>query len=474
MTFRVYNTLTKNKEDFIPREAGRVRMYNCGPTVYNRQHIGNFRSFLFADVLRRWLEYLGLEVQQVMNITDVGHLTDDADMEGEDKIEAQARREKVDPQAIADGYAQNFFEDICQLGVRPPLDYPRASRHIPEMLEIIEGLIEKGHAYEVEGNVYFDVQTFPQYGRLSGNKVEDLEAGKRVEVREDKRHPADFALWKSDPKHLMKWESRFGPDGFPGWHIECSAMARKLLGDELDIHTGGEDNVFPHHECEIAQSECFAGVPFARYWMHAKFLQVDGGKMSKSLGNVYTIDDIKEKGFQPRALRYSLIRGHYRQPLNFTWDILEESRSALEKLDDLVHRLRLATEGKGVAEDVGGGVGEFDAARKSFEDGLNDDLNMPQALASLFELRSVVLEGKLGVDTAKRVLEWVERANGVLGVMKMEEDALDARVQELIVARAKARETKDWGASDRIRDELNELGVVLQDTDEGTIWRLKE
>ena len=474
MTFRVFNTLSKQKEVFTPREAGKVRMYNCGPTVYNRQHIGNFRSFLFADVLRRWLEYLGLEVMQVMNITDVGHLTDDADVEGEDKIEAQARRERLDPQKIADGYAKQFLEDVAALGVRAPFAYPRATDHIPEMLEIIEGLISKGHAYEADGNVYFDVTTFPEYGRLSGNKVEDLEAGARVEVRSDKRHPADFALWKSDPKHLMRWESRYGPDGFPGWHIECSAMARKLLGDELDIHTGGEDNVFPHHECEIAQSESFTGKPFARYWMHAKFLQVDGGKMAKSLGNVYTLDDVAERGFQPRALRYALIRGHYRQPLNFTWDILEESRAAVEKLDDLAHRLRLASEGTGAADAPAAGAERLATALQSFEAGLSDDLNMPQALAALFELRSVVLEGQLGTDVARDALAFLGRANGVLGVIKLEEDTLDTRVEALLEARVQARTAEDWAASDRIRDELDALGVVVQDTPEGTIWRKKD
>jgi len=473
MSFRVFNSLTRRKEIFTPREPGRVRMYNCGPTVYNRQHIGNFRSFLFADLLRRWLEYLGLEVSQVMNITDVGHLTDDADMDGEDKIEAQARREKIDPQKIADGYAELFLADVRELGVLAPMAYPRATDHIPEMLEIINGLIEKGHAYEKAGNVYFDVTTFPRYGRLSGNKVEDLEAGKRVEVRKDKRHPADFALWKADPKHLMKWKSRYGPDGFPGWHIECSAMARKLLGDELDIHTGGEDNVFPHHECEIAQSECFTGVTFARFWMHAKFLTVGGGKMSKSLGNIYTLDDIKARGYQPRALRYALMRGHYRQPLNFTWEILEESRAALEKLDDLAHRLRLSCAGTGAAADADGGGAAVDSAQKSFEDGLNDDLNMPQALASLFELRSTALEGSLGTAAAQRAMAFLKRANSVVGVIKLEEDTLDARVHELIAARVHARETQDWAASDRIRDELNELDVVVQDTPDGTIWRKK-
>ncbi len=337
MALQVYNTLTRQKEEFRTLEPGVVRMYNCGPTVYGRAHIGNLRSFLFADTLRRWLEYRGFRVEQVMNITDVGHILADADA-GEDKIEAQARKENRDPWAISRAWTELFFQDLAALGFRKARQNPRASEHIPEMLEIIEGLIAKGYAYQTGGDVYFEVAKFPRYGRLSGNKVEELDAGNRIEVREEKRHPADFALWKSDPKHLMKWPSRFGPDGFPGWHIECSAMSRKHLGDQLDIHTGGEDNIFPHHECEIAQTEAFTGRPFASYWMHAKFLQVDGGKMSKSLGNVWSLDDIRARGFQPRQLRFCLIRGHYRAPLNFTWDILKESAAALENLDDLVVR----------------------------------------------------------------------------------------------------------------------------------------
>jgi cysteinyl-tRNA synthetase len=279
MTLTFHNTLTKRREPFQPIEPGIVRMYNCGPTVYGRAHIGNFRSYLFADVLRRWLEYRGFEVRQVMNITDVGHLTDDAD-DGEDKLEVQARKEGRDPWQISREYTRLFLDDVARLGLRPAKVYPRASEHIPEMLAIVEGLVAKGFAYAVDGDVYFEVGKFPAYGRLSGNKVEALDAGARIEVREEKRHPADFALWKSDPHHVMKWESRFGPDGFPGWHIECSAMAMKHLGERIDIHTGGEDNIFPHHECEIAQSEAYTGQPFATTWMHAKFLQVDGGKMS--------------------------------------------------------------------------------------------------------------------------------------------------------------------------------------------------
>jgi len=472
MTFQVFDTLTREKRPFVPREPGRVRMYNCGPTVYGRVHVGNLRTFLFADTLRRWLELSGYRVEQVMNITDVGHLQDDAD-EGEDKIEALARREKRDPWEISRAFTELFLRDIRELGCLEPAARPRASEHVPEMLEIIEGLIAKGYAYQVGGDVYFEVARFPRYGKLSGNRVEDLDAGARIDVREEKRHPADFALWKSDAKHLMKWQSRFGPDGFPGWHIECSAMARKLLGDELDIHTGGEDNVFPHHECEIAQSEAFTGKPFARYWLHAKFLQVDGGKMSKRLGNVYNLDDVKQRGFGARVLRFALIRGHYGGPLNFTWGILEEARSALEKLDDLVARVRDAAEGRRAAGDAKAGAAALATARARFDQGMDDDLNVPQALAALFELRSALLEG-VGVETARAALAFLERAHAALGVLELEPATLDVRVQALLDARAAARAAKDWAAADRIRAEIAALGVVLEDTPAGVVWRKRE
>ncbi|MHC4380903.1 MAG: cysteine--tRNA ligase, partial [Planctomycetota bacterium] len=271
MDLRLYNTYTRDKQLFEPIEEGKVRMYHCGPTVYQRPHIGNYRAFLFADLLRRVFEVAGYEVQQVMNLTDVGHLLDDAD-EGEDKLEAQARKDKLDPWQVVEQVSRQFFADLDDLGVQPAHAYPRATDHIEEMVEMIEVLIDKGHAYRVGDNVYFEVASFPAYGRLSGNRIEDLEAGARLEVNMEKRHPADFALWKSDAKHIMKWETEFGADGFPGWHIECSAMARKYLGDHFDIHTGGEDNVFPHHECEIAQSVCALDGPFVNLWMHTKFL----------------------------------------------------------------------------------------------------------------------------------------------------------------------------------------------------------
>jgi cysteinyl-tRNA synthetase len=473
MTFVVHNTLTKRKEPFRTLEPGRVRMYNCGPTVYGRAHIGNFRSYLFADVLRRWLEYRGFEVHQVMNITDVGHLTDDAD-DGEDKLEVQAKKEGRDPWQISRTYAAMFLDDVRELGLRPALCYPKASEHIPEMLTLVEGLLGKGFAYQVDGDVYFEVSKFPSYGRLSGNKVEDLDAGARIEVREEKRHPADFALWKSDPHHVMKWSSRFGPDGFPGWHLECSAMAMKHLGEQIDIHTGGEDNIFPHHECEIAQSEAFTGRTFSTYWMHAKFLQVDGGKMSKSLGNVYNLDDVKSRGFAPRALRLCLIRGHYRQPLNFTWEILKESAAQLESLDDLAVRLRRAARGQGAAPSADDGLEEVSDAKDAFEAALDDDLNMPAAVGALFKLRSHALEEKLGASAAAQALRFLERANGVLGVIRTEEETLDAEVEKLIDARQAARKAKDFRESDRIRDLLLARGIVLEDTPKGVVWRRKE
>ena len=471
MSLQLYNTLTRRKEPFRSLEAGVVRMYNCGPTVYSRPHVGNYRAFLFADVLRRWLEARGFEVRQVMNITDVGHLTDDVAGEGEDKIEAQARREKLDPWQIARGYEAQFFADLEALGVRKAQCYPRASEHVPEMLEMIDGLLAKGFAYQVGGNVYFEVGRFAEYGKLSGNRGEELEAGARIAVNDEKRHPHDFALWKSDPRHLMKWPTRFGPDGFPGWHIECSAMAKKHLGEEIDIHTGGEDNIFPHHECEIAQTESLTGRPFATFWMHSKFLQVDGGKMSKSLGNVWNLDDVRARGFEPRVLRFALIRAHYRQPLNFTWDALKDAQSALASLDDLVVRLRSAVRGVGAAAEAGAGGELVGAARATFEQGLDDDLNVSRALPGLFNLRAQVLEGRLGAEAARGALEFVKLADSVLGVIRVEDQLLDADVEQLIAERQAARKARDFARADAIRDELAAQGIALEDTPQGVVWK---
>ena len=471
MTLKVYNTLTRAKETFKPLQEGEVRMYNCGPTVYNIQHIGNFRAFLFADLLRRWLEASGYAVRQVMNITDVGHLTDDEHDEGEDKIEAMARRSGKDPWVISRQYTDKFLEDMGQLGVREPEARPRATDYVEPMAKMVEELIEKDFAYQVGGNVYFDVTRFENYGKLSGNRQEDLEAGARIAINDEKRNPADFALWKSDPAHLMKWETSFGPDGFPGWHAECTVMAIELLGESIDIHTGGEDNIFPHHECEIAQSEAWTGKPFATYWMHTKFLQVDGGKMSKSLGNVYTLDDVLGRGFTARQLRFALLRGHYRQPLNFTWDTMVAARSALEGLDDTVQRLRELAEGKGGDLAPEDGSELVAQARATFTQGLDDDLNVPRALPGLFALRPAVLEHRLGSRAAAEALDFLCLANEVLGVLDMDECFIDEQVEELIEARQQARAAQDFAEADRIRGELEACGIVLEDGPEGVRWR---
>lgn len=493
MSLRFYDTLTRAKRDFVSLQPGRVRMYNCGPTVYGRPHIGNLRAFLFADLLRRWLEERGYAVQQVMNITDVGHLVADAE-EGEDKLQAQARREKLDPWAIAKRYSDEFFEDLKALGVRPAQLYPRASEHIPEMLALIETLLAQGYAYQVGSDVYFDVSKFPRYGRLSGNRVEALEAGARIEVRSEKRHPADFALWKSDAQHLMKWTSRFGEHGFPGWHIECSAMAFKHLGQELDIHTGGEDNIFPHHECEIAQSEAVSGRPFARFWMHSKFLTVDGGKMSKSLGNVYSLPDVLARGYSVQALRFVLLRGHYRQPLDFTWATLDEAKSALAGLEELGAAMRARLNQSGSAGVAPGpaangsqsansesnsasngddpGLSRVARARAEFEAALDDDLAVPEALGALFSLRSEVIHAPLSGAAAQGVLDFLALVDRVLGILRPASEP-DAAIDALVSARQAARAAKNWPEADRLRKELDALGIVLQDSPQGVIWHRK-
>jgi len=462
-----YDTLTRRKVEFRPLRAGEARMYHCGPTVYQRPHIGNYRAFLFADLLRRVLERWGQRVAQVMNLTDVGHLLGD-DGEGEDRMEQQARKEGTDPWQIVERVSAQFFADLKALGVRPAHHYPRATAHVPEMLQMIRVLIAKGHAYRVGENVYFDVSTFKEYGKLSGNRVADLEAGARLAVNPEKRHPADFALWKSDPKHVMKWPSEFGEHGFPGWHIECSAMSRKYLGETFDIHTGGEDNVFPHHECEIAQSECAHGKPFVGLWMHTQFLQVDGGKMSKSLGNVWSLDDLAARGFSPLDYRFFALRAHYRGALNFTWEALKGATEGRKSLLDLRGRLRAAA---GPALPDAGPppeAADFDAA-------LADDLNASAAAAALFGLRNRFLKETWSPNEAASALKFLHEADEIFGFFEPEpaadaDAAADAAVEALLVERLAARKARDFARADAIRKELAAAGVVLEDTPQGQKW----
>ncbi len=495
MPLVLYNTLTRQLEPFAPREPGVVRMYNCGPTVYSDPHIGNFRSFLFADVLRRTLELLGFRVDQVMNLTDVGHLTRDDVEAGEDKIEAAARRQRRTPEEIADHYAGEFFALARLLRLRPALKNPKAREHIPEMLALIRVLVDRGLAYVVNGNVYYDVTRFPAYGRLSGNSLEELQAGARVEVNPEKRGPLDFALWKQDPKHLMQWDSPWGR-GFPGWHIECSAMSMKYLGEELDIHTGGEDNIFPHHECEIAQSEAVTGKPFARHWLHARHLLVDGKKMSKSLGNFLTVRGVLDRGYDPRVLRFALIRAHYRQPLNFTFEGMDAAREALGRLRDFRRRVggmasafapAGASAGPGSASAPAGASegpgspaappdldGPLAKAEAGFRAGLEDDLNLSQALAALFDLVTEVNRlGALSAEGASRVAAFLDRADGVLGVLEDDDggDALAPELQAMVAQREAARKRRDFAESDRLRAALRERGILVEDTPRGQTWK---
>jgi len=341
---KLYNTFSKTKEEFKPINSGKVGFYACGPTVYDYAHIGNLKTFIFEDVLRRYLEYTGYEVRYIMNITDAGHLTADdigqADT-GEDKMLKAATREKKTPEEIAKFYTEHFFEDIEKLNFKKANFYPKPTAHIPHIIKFIEGLIKKGFAYEVNGNVFFDVTKFSDYGKLSGNTLDNLQVGARLEEHPDKKNPYDFSLWLKAPKdHLMKWDSPWGV-GYPGWHIECSVMSIEYLGETLDIHTGGEDHIFPHHENEIAQSESYTGKKFSNYWLHARFLLVDGQKMSKSKGNFYTLKDVEEKGYSPMDFRLFALSGHYRSNSNFTWQSMNQAKSNFQRINDFILNLEV-------------------------------------------------------------------------------------------------------------------------------------
>jgi cysteinyl-tRNA synthetase len=470
---QLHNSLTGRVEEFVPLRPGEVRMYNCGPTVYKRQHIGNFRAFATADLLRRSFEYLGCRVIQVMNITDVGHLTEDdtADASGEDKLQREAERRALDPWKIARDEEQNFKGDLAALGMLPAHVYPRATEHVPEMIEMISALIERGHAYEVDGNVYFDVGSFERYGALSGNTLEELDAGAsgRVDERGDKRSPHDFALWKRDPKHLMQWDSVFGR-GFPGWHIECSAMSRKYLGDTLDLHTGGPDNKFPHHECEIAQSECVTGQTFVRYWVHCGWLEIGGRKMSKRAGELYTIPELVEMGYAGRDIRLYLLKQHYRAPLPFELALLDEAAKMRAKLNNFVHHEMAQRPAGATRPEV---AATIEAARSAFRAALEDDLNTSAALAAVHEFMTAINRLAPGREDAERAVAFMRENDAVLGAL---DDAPaagedDAEIDALVAQRDEARSARDFARADALRDQLAERGVELLDTPQGTRWR---
>lgn len=461
MRIQFYNTLTRSKQEFEPLRPKQVGMYVCGPTVYGYASIGNMRAYVFADTLRRVLEFNDFKVKMVLNITDVGHLESDQD-EGEDKMALTAQRERKTPWEIAAYYTDVFLQDIKRLNIKQPSVLAWATKHIAEMIAMVEELLERGFAYETSDGIYFDIGKFPDYGRLSRQKLDEQQAGARVEVNPEKRHPADFALWKKAPKeHIMQWPSPWGM-GYPGWHIECSAMGRKYLGDLFDIHTGGADHIPVHHENEIAQTAACTGEPGARYWMHNEFLLIDGGKMSKSLGNVYTISDLIERGFEPLSYRYFCHNAHYRRQLNFTWSALEAAHKGLLSLRRLVQNSAKLPDGVEAARKVVTFQGEFLAA-------INDDLNLPKAVAVLWEASKAGL-GRQFYELARefdRVFA-LDLCHGAV-----EEDIVIARedlptdVLTLVEEREAARVAKDWARSDALRQQLQELGYAVKDTAQG-------
>jgi cysteinyl-tRNA synthetase len=483
MALKVYNSLTRRKEEFKPEIEGFVRMYVCGPTVYAHSHLGHAKSYVSFDVIVRYLRFLGYKVRYVQNITDVGHLTDNAD-QGEDKIIAQARKERLEPMELVEIYMRSYFEDMDRLGNLRPDISPRATGHIPEQIELIEILLSKGFAYEVNGSVYFDVLKFPEYGKLSGKKIEDLIAGARVEVRSEKRNPLDFALWKrAEPGHIMKWKSPWGI-GYPGWHIECSAMSMKYLGETFDIHGGGIENQFPHHDSEIAQSESATGKQFVRYWLHNNMVTVNGVKMSKSLGNVVTLKDAFKK-HHPLAIRFFILSSHYRSPVDYTDEALDSAEKGLEKLHNTVKLLRYEISKSQPGKKHGINLDEY---RRRFIEAMDDDFNTPVAISVLFDLSREVNQilnsnEVYSSDSLKEIDHFYRDFGGkILGLIpdEFEERKISTGIESklieiLLKLRAKARAEKNWELADWVREELRRLGIVLEDRKDGTtIWRFEE
>lgn len=457
---RIYNTLTRKLEAFSPMKKKQVRMYACGPTVYWFAHIGNMRAFLFVDVLRRALMYNGFEVKFIMNITDVGHLTDDAD-EGEDKMIVAMRREGKTAYEIAEFYTQAFFDDIKKLNIFPADEYPKATDHIQEQIEMIKEIERNGFVYTTSDGVYFDTAKLPSYGVLSGQRAEEKQAGARVDMKE-KRNATDFALWKfsqDDSKREMEWDSPWGK-GFPGWHIECSAMSKKYLGFPFDIHTGGVDHIAVHHENEIAQSIGCCGVQEARFWMHSEFLNIDGGKMSKSLGNLYTLSDLEQKGVDPISFRYFVLGAHYRTRLNFTWEALQSAQHALFRLQDTVREWVFETGSQNASK---AGFRDYEA---TFLEAINDDLNTPQAIAVVWQMvedAAVPIEQK-----AVSILKFDRVLGFGLEAYVGKPLEISEEVQELIQKRDETRAQKDWSASDMLRAQIEQRGFLVDDTPSGT------
>ena len=459
---KIFNTLTREKEEFKPITEGEVKIYACGPTVYNYIHIGNARPICVFDVLRRYLEYRGYKVTFVQNFTDI-----------DDKIIKKANEEGTDYKTVSEKYIEEFWKDAKGLNFRPATVHPKATENIDKIIEIVSGLIESGHAYAVDGDVYFSPKTFPEYGKLSHQPLEELEAGARIMVGDIKRDPMDFALWKAAKPGEPYWDSPWGK-GRPGWHIECSAMVCRYLGETIDIHCGGQDLIFPHHENEIAQSECFTCKPFAHYWMHNGYINVDNVKMSKSLGNFFTVRDVAEKyGYEP--IRYLMISSSYRSPINYSVDIIEQCKASLQRLytcrDGIDFEIKNAPDGE-LDENI---KAQFDKRVEQFIKAMDDDLNTADGIAAVFELARNINTLVVGKGVTKATAEYAakifDELTGVLGlVYNRKTETLDEDIDAMIEARTKARKEKNWAEADRIRDELKAMGIVLEDTAQGVKW----
>lgn len=451
MEIKLYNTIRRKKEEFKPIKKNIVGLYTCGPTVYDYDHIGHAWNYYASDILRRALAYNGYDVLHVMNITDVGHLTSDADS-GEDKMEKRAKDTGKTAWEIAEFFTEIFLENRRKMNFLEPKVICKATDHVPEMITLVQALIEKGFAYEISDGIYFDTPKFPDYGKLSGNTLEKLKEGARVEINPEKKNPTDFALWKFSPKNekrQMEWEA-FGKMGFPGWHIECSAMSMKYLGEHFDLHTGGEDNIFPHHECEIAQSVAATGKKFVNFWLHTIFLQVDGKKMSKSLKNFYTIADIEKKGFSALDLRYLFSMTHYRQKLNFTWEGLEAAQNAYSKLKEIFSDYD--------APKIG--CAEYE---KKFLEAINDDLNVPKALGIMWDL---IGDKTLPGSAKAQTIFSFDKVLG-LGLDKIKKEKIPQEINTIALKREDARKNKDWKKSDDLRKKIQDAGFNVEDTKDG-------
>lgn len=459
---KLYNSLTREKEEFTPIEPGVVRMYSCGPTVYNYFHIGNARPFIIFDTLRRYLEYQGNEVRFVQNFTDV-----------DDKMINRANDEGITVKELADRYIAEYFVDAEGLGIERATVHPRATEEIDAIIALIQKLEERGYAYVVDGDVYFSVKKFKEYGKLSHQPLENLEAGARIDVDEKKQDPMDFAVWKAKKEGEPAWPSPWG-EGRPGWHIECSAMANKYLGKTIDIHSGGKDLIFPHHENEVAQSEAANDAPFAHYWLHNGYINVDNRKMSKSLGNFFTVRDVAAQ-FEYEVIRFFMLSAHYRSPINFSQELLEQAKAGLERLYTCLENLTFLAEKAADIPAAADTMQALDKFRTQFCSAMDDDINTADAIAALFDL-VYFANTELSAESGKAALEaaaaLLRELGGVLGLLKKQQDtSLDDEVEALIAQRNQARKDKDFQKADAIRDQLKDMGIVLEDTAQGVKWR---